>query len=92
MNNLSIKTVIAAIVAAVSISALASEDCTKEPKGKWLAEKDVKARFESQGYKVKHIKSEDSCYEVYAESKDGKKVELLVDPLSGNLTKEEGDS
>jgi hypothetical protein len=92
MNTSIIKLVAISAISALSLSAFASPECTNEPRNKWMAQSDVKAKLENQGYTVKRVKTEDSCYEVYAQTKDGKRVELYVDPVDAKIIEEEDDS
>ena len=47
-------------------------------------EADFKARVEKQGYQIKTFKvSKGQCYEIYGHDKDGKKVEIYFDPVTG---------
>ena len=80
----------AAILAAFAGAALAAQPCTSEPKAKWMSDKDFRAKVEGQGYKVKRIKTEGSCYEVHGENKAGKKVEAYFNRVDAILVKEEG--
>ena len=74
----------------LSVSAFASTTCTKEAAGKWLSEKQAQAQLEKAGFTVQRIKrSDDSCYEVYAKRKDGKRVELYINPVDASIVKEE---
>ncbi len=88
-----LKTLAAAAIATLSLNAFAagSSDCTKEPKSKWMAEKDVNAKLVAQGLKVNRIKTEGSCYEAYVIAKDGKKSEMLINPVDGNAVGTEGN-
>lgn len=94
MNATLEKTLIALALSGLSLAAFASESgsCTNEPKAKWMKDKDVQAKLEKQGYAVKRIKTEGSCYEAYVQGKDGRKMELLVNPVDGTPVKEEGKS
>lgn len=93
MNAMLQKTLIALAIAALSLSVFASdEDCTGEPKSTWQKESDVQASLEKQGYAVKRIKTEGSCYAAYVTDKDGRKAELVINPVDGNLVKEEDRS
>ena len=86
------KTFIMLALSAFSLSALASEkDCTGEPKANWQTEKQIQSSLERQGYTVRRIKTEGSCYEAKATGKDGRKVELIVNPVDGKF-REEGKS
>lgn len=94
MNATLEKTLLVLAFSALALSAFAadSESCTSEPKTKWLKDKEVQTRLEKQGYTVKRIKTEGSCYEAYVQGKDGKKVELMINPIDGTPMREEGKS
>ena len=51
-----------------------------------MSKKDVIAFIVQQGYEVRKVEVEDGCYEVYAK-KDGKRFELFVNPLTGDIEK-----
>lgn len=94
MYTKSSKTVIALALSLCAFGALASTyegECTDQPKDKWMSMADVKAKFESQGYSVKKVKGKGSCYEVYSKDKDGKKVELFVNPVDASVVGQERD-
>ena len=94
MNATLEKILLALAISGISLAAFASDSasCTKEPKTARMKDKDVQAKLEKQGYAVKRIKTEGSCYEAYVLGKDGKKAELLVNPVDGMPVKEEGKS
>ena len=73
----------------VSVSVFASTECTKEPAGKWLPESQVKTLVEKAGFTVQRIKRDNSCYEVKGKRKDGRNVELYVNPVDASIVKEE---
>jgi hypothetical protein len=86
----------AAAVALVLLPAAALADdenasCTDAAKDTWLSVDAVKAKAEAAGYnKIKKVKVEGTCYEIYAFDKDGKKVEVLFDPATGEKAGTEG--
>ena len=64
-------------------AALAGPSC-KAPKESWMKEADFKALVEKQGYAIKTFKvSKGECYEIYGQDKQGQKVEIYFDPVSG---------
>ncbi len=65
--------------------------CGNTPKDKWLTEDAVKAKAEKDGYEVRKVKIEDGCYELYAVDAKGAKVEMLVNPGSGEVVGTEDD-
>ena len=77
---------LAAILLPVSV--FASSECTKEPADKWLSEKQAQAQLEKAGFTVQRIKRDDACYEVYAKRKDGKRVELYINPVDASVVRE----
>ncbi len=60
--------------------------CGNTP-NKWMAMDAARQIAVEQGYDVRRIKREDGCYEVYAISRDGAKVELYMHPTSGDIVK-----
>ncbi len=93
MNTRSIKLAAALTLSALSFGALASTykgECTNQPQSKWMSTADTKTRIQAQGYTVGKIKTAGSCYEVYAKDKDGKKVELFVNPVDASVVGQAG--
>jgi hypothetical protein len=81
----------AAVIAGILCSsvAMASPDCTKESKDKWLTEEAMKAKIADMGYTFGVFKVEGSCYEIYGNNKDGKVVEVYFNPVTGEIVEEE---
>ena len=73
----------------VALPALASPDCTSEPKDKWLTEDAMKAKVTEMGYTADVFKVEGNCYEIYGKNKDGKEVEVYFNPVTGAVVEEE---
>jgi hypothetical protein len=86
-NTLLLATLTGALFAAAP--ALASPECTTEPKDKWLSEDAMKAKATELGYKAEVFKVEGNCYEIYGYNKDGKQVEVYFNPVSGAVVEEE---
>jgi hypothetical protein len=74
-------------------SALAGPTCSDGPNENWKSEEAMKAQIAEQGYKVKKFKiSRGQCYEIYGWDKEGHKVEVYFDPITGEIVKQEVDS
>lgn len=56
--------------------ALAAGNCATSPKAKWQAKSTLETQLQADGYKVRQIKTEGGCYEVYATDKDGKRANM----------------
>ena len=64
--------------------------CTDAAKDTWLSVDAIKTKAEAAGYsKIKKVKVEGTCYEVYAFDKNGKKVEVLFNPSTGEKADDE---
>lgn len=74
---------VALIAAFASNVALADAQCKAQPKDKWQKEADFKKKLTAEGYQIKKFKVSGNCYEIYGKNKDGKKVEIYFDPVSG---------
>ena len=67
-----------AALAAVLVSgpAFAAGKCASTPKSQWQPKSALQDKLTSDGYKVRQIKVEGGCYEVYATDKDGKRANM----------------
>jgi hypothetical protein len=65
----------------------AKKSCTTEPKEKWMTVESFKKKAESEGYKIKTFKETGTCYEIYGQNKEGKKVEIYFSPVDGSIVK-----
>jgi hypothetical protein len=64
------------IAIAAAGPALAEGKCTNAPKSKWQAKSALESQLEADGFKVRQIKIEGGCYEVYATDKEGKRANM----------------
>jgi hypothetical protein len=78
-------------IAAVTLGAAAAQagslgkPCTSAPETQWLPVEQLQAKVEAQGYKVQKAKLKNACGEFYALDKNSNRVELFVDPTSGQI-------
>ena len=63
----------------IYISASASDICDV-PEAVWQPNEALQAKFVDHGWSIKNIKVDDGCYEAYASSDTGKKVEAYFNP------------
>lgn len=83
--------IIAAVVCAIALGAAGAQAssfgraCTTAPESQYLTTADLTAKIEAQGYKVRRVKVEKACAEIYAFDSAGAKVELYVDPTNGTI-------
>ncbi len=80
---------IAALILITPFVASANGTCTHEAKSKWMQKKDISAQLQKDGYQVKHVKIEGSCYEAFALDKAGKRHELVINPMTGKSVRQE---
>jgi hypothetical protein len=92
MRKFAIATLIA--LGALTGAAHASENKfnVDAPRDQWMTVEQVAAKFTAEGYKVREVGEEDGVYEVYAMDKDGKRAELYVHPVTGEILKRGGDN
>ena len=80
-----------AAVAVVAIGAAGAQasslgrPCTTAPEGQYLSAGQLQAKAEAQGYKVERVKIAKACGEIYAFDKNGSKIEVFMDPTTGNV-------
>lgn len=78
-----------AMMAAAPAPAAASDDDGRcrvtDPNATWLTKEEVAARLKDQGFDVRRMDTEDGCLEMKGMNKDGKRVEVYVHPVSGEI-------
>lgn len=75
-------------LALASPLAYAGPECTTADKSQWQDQAKFQEGLVAQGYKIKTFKvTKGNCYEIYGWDKDGKKVEIYHDPVSGQPVK-----
>lgn len=78
----------AAVVAVAATGAQAGSfdrPCTTAPQSQWMPLEALQAKVEALGYRVQKAKLKKACGEIYALDKNGGRVELFVDPTSGEI-------
>ncbi len=65
-----------AVVIATTGPALAAGQCSNAPKSKWQPQSKLEAQLQSEGLKVRRIKIENGCYEVYATDRSGRRSNM----------------
>lgn len=62
--------------------------CTDEPKEAWMSQKEMKKMINDAGYRIKLFKvTSGNCYEFYGWDKEGRKVEIYHNPITGEPVK-----
>jgi hypothetical protein len=56
--------------------AFADGKCSSAPKSKWQPRSALETQLQADGYKIRQIKVEGGCYEVYAIDKEGKRANM----------------
>ena len=73
--------------------AMASDDAKcGNTSGEWMSRDAVKTIMVEKGYDVRRVKSDDGCYEVYAIDKNGARVEVKINPVTGEIVETENES
>jgi hypothetical protein len=84
-------TLVAATFAAAIPAAASSENCGDAAQSQWLSIADITTKATGMGYKVRQVKVEDGCYEIYAVDKNGNRVEAHFNPVTAEVVKTETD-
>jgi len=72
-----------------SSGALASAQCTNEPASKWIPEAEMKNRIAAMGHSIEIFKKvRGNCYEIYGRNKEGRRIEIYFNPVTGDIVKE----
>ncbi|MFD2181444.1 PepSY domain-containing protein [Rhodoplanes azumiensis] len=80
--------VVSIVSAAGGAHAWAGPACTTASVDRWIPAEAMRRRIEGDGYRVGVFKTtEGRCYEIYGRDKDGRRVEIYFDPVSGAIVK-----
>ena len=71
--------------------AQASDKCSV-PKAEWQPQQSLQQKLETEGWKIRKIKVDDGCYEVYGTDAAGKRMEAYFDPKTFNVVKSKQES
>ncbi|HMQ57134.1 MAG TPA: PepSY domain-containing protein [Rhizobiaceae bacterium] len=89
---------LATLIVATALSpAFASSDsddsrkCGATDKASWMSVADISAKAEAMGLKVRSVKTEDGCYEVYAIDAKGQRIEAYMHPVTGEVVRQKVD-
>ena len=75
---------------ACAAPALARTECTTAERSTWQDPEQFQAKLVADGYRINTFKiPEGNCYEIYGFDREGRKVEIYHDPVSGNAVKTE---
>ena len=87
MRKLALISLTAAMLGAATTAEAGSlgRPCTTAPQTQWLSLEVLQTKVEALGYKVQKAKLKNACGEIYALDKNGARVELFVDPTSGEI-------
>jgi hypothetical protein len=72
-------------IASAAYAGSLGRPCTTAPQTQWLPIEQLQAKLEALGYKVRNGSLKNACGEFYAFDKNGGRVELFVDPTSGDV-------
>lgn len=89
MRNTALLTAIGLLMVATPAFAESEEGCTKAPREQWLSDAQIKSKLAERGYTITQVEADDGCLEAKGTDKDGRKVELNVDPVTANVVKSE---
>jgi hypothetical protein len=85
MKKLILATLVLTAAATGFARAEDTHDCGNTPKDKWLSESAIADKAKAAGLDVRSVKVEGACYEVYAKNGKGEKVEMVVNPGTGEF-------
>ena len=64
------------VACATAAPAFAAKGCSTAPASQWQSKTKLESQLSAEGLKVRQIKSEGGCYEVYATDKAGKRQNM----------------
>lgn len=80
---------IALVASAATLSAgaaLAANKCNV-PVAEWQPRQALEKKMLAEGWKIRQLKTEDGCYEIYGTDAKGRRVEAYFDPKTFKIVK-----
>jgi hypothetical protein len=81
-----------AFAATLAAGAAQASDKCATPQAEWQPKEALQQKLEGDGWKIKKIKVDDGCYEVYGTDAQGKRMEIYFDPKSFAVVKSDSES
>lgn len=72
-------------------AALADDLCKGGPRDSWMSKEQLTAKLAAMGHDNPFLGIEDGCYEAKVVTAEGKRVEIYIDPVSGEIVKTKDD-
>ncbi len=89
MKRIVLSALVLGTALALGGSAFAEEPACKSPEAEWQPKEVLQQKLEADGWKVKTIKTNNGCYEVYGIDAKGNKMESYFDPKTFEFVGEE---
>ena len=89
MNNNQVS--VGALIAVLASGAVAASDLCDVPEAARQPIEALQQKLESDGWQVKKIKMDDGCYEAYAVTDTGQRVEAYFEPRTFELLKSKSE-
>lgn len=74
--------VAAGVLAAMNVQAHGLATCDSGPQEKWQPKETLERQLTDKGWKIRRVKVDGGCYEVYAVTAKGDKIEAYFHPLT----------
>jgi len=59
--------------------------------GEWMSVAAIAAKAEAAGYVVREVERDDGCYEINGRDRDGRRVEIDLNPRTGEIVRVDND-
>lgn len=74
---------------AMANTTMAGTDLCNLPMTEWQKPETLRVKLVADGWQIKRIKTDDGCYEVYAITAEGKRIEAYFNPVTFDMVKVE---
>lgn len=81
----------ASLGAAAPALAGGEEACGKAPRDRWMNQEAARALATSLGFEVREMEADDGCYELEVADSAGKRFDLSMHPVTGEVVRTEED-
>lgn len=75
----------------LAVSAMADSHCGNVPEADWMSVAEVATAVTEAGYEVREVERDDGCYDIKAIDAQGQRLDLDVNPATGEIVRQDRD-
>lgn len=84
--------IVTALLSGLAGPAMADDsECSQTTRATWISQEQIQAEAVALGYKIRRVSVDDGCYLLKGFDANGARIELKVDPGTGQIVRHDDD-